>query len=465
MTIQTRYIYLLRYILPVTDVIMLNLIYFMAYYLTDDFANVVSNEINKNYIIVCNLIWLLSTALFSLYTAYGARKMERIYRGTWRSVVFHFVLFSIYLMFSRDLHFSRTFLVVFYLLLIAAFILNRFLGTSLQYMLISRFNVAKKVAVMGSNYTALRISAYLKKETSLEFYGFVGEDDNVYCDEDGFVSDIVSKRLTKAAESGVKEVYVTVAPQRMAEVRALIEEADRQCMRLKFIPDLAGSLSLPYTISYLGDEFPIITLRNEPLEEMSARFKKRVFDVLFSGMVIVFILSWLYPIIAILIKMQSGGPALFTQERSGRDDKPFLCYKFRSMRVNCDCNTRQATRDDDRITAIGRFLRRTSLDEMPQFFNVFAGHMSVVGPRPHMLKHTEQYKTIINQFMVRHFLKPGITGWAQVNGCRGETRKKRDMENRVKYDLYYLENWSAMLDVKITFMTIINAIRGEENAY
>jgi putative colanic acid biosynthesis UDP-glucose lipid carrier transferase len=135
------------------------------------------------------------------------------------------------------------------------------------------------------------------------------------------------------------------------------------------------------------------------------------------------------------------------------------------MKMNDDSNSKQATKDDDRITKIGKFLRKTSLDEMPQFFNVFLGNMSVVGPRPHMLKHTEEYKTIISQFMVRHFLKPGITGWAQVNGYRGETKEDGDMENRVKYDIYYLENWTGMLDVRIIFMTIINAIRGEDNAY
>jgi len=464
MAIQTRYIYLLRYILPITDVIMLNLIYFLAYYLTDDFATV-SNEIERNYIIVCNLLWLFSTALFGLYTAYGARRLERIYRGTWRSVVFHFVFFAIYLVFSRNADFSRTFLVVFYALLSASFILNRFIGTSFQYILINRFNASRKVAVMGSNYTAIRISNYLQKQASLSFYGFVGDDESIYATDNGIVTELVSKKLAEAAENGVKDIYVAVAPQRMTDVKALVAEADRQCVRLKFIPDLGGSLASPYTISYLGGEFPIITLRHEPLEEVGNRFKKRVFDVFFSGLVIIFILSWLYPIIGLLIKLQSPGPVLFKQLRSGRNDEPFWCYKFRSMTVNRDSDERQATKNDSRITRIGAFLRKTSLDEMPQFFNVFIGNMSVVGPRPHMLKHTEQYKKIISQFMVRHFLKPGITGWAQVNGYRGETKATEDMENRVKFDIYYLENWTSMIDVRIIFMTIINAVRGDENAY
>lgn len=465
MAIQTRYIYLLRYILPVTDVLMLNFIYFLAYYLTDDFADTVSNEINRNYVVICNLLWFLSASLFGLYTAYGARRLERIYRGTWRSVAFHFVFFVIYLVFSGESHFSRTFLIVFYVLLSISFILNRFIGTSFQYVLINKFKATKKVAVMGSNSTAIKISAYLQKQASLSFYGFVGDDNSIYANDGGMVTEVVSRSLMEAAENGVKDVYVAVAPQRMTEVKALVAEADRQCVRLKFIPDLGGALASPFTISYMGGEFPIITLRHEPLEEIGNRFKKRLFDVLFSGFVIVFVLSWLYPIIGILIKLQSPGPVLFKQLRSGRDDVPFWCYKFRSMTVNKDSDQKQATKNDVRITRIGAFLRKTSLDEMPQFFNVFIGNMSVVGPRPHMLKHTEQYKTIISQFMVRHFLKPGITGWAQVNGYRGETKQTEAMENRVKFDIYYLENWSSMLDVRIIFMTIINAVRGEDNAY
>ncbi|RZK67487.1 MAG: exopolysaccharide biosynthesis polyprenyl glycosylphosphotransferase, partial [Pedobacter sp.] len=268
-----------------------------------------------------------------------------------------------------------------------------------------------------------------------------------------------------AVMNGVEDMYVSVAPDKMSSIHELVQQADKYLLRLKFIPDIAGTLAAPYTINYMGGEFPIITLRNEPLEVMGNRFKKRAFDIIFSLLVIVFLLSWLYPIIAILIKLQSKGPVLFKQQRSGRNDEPFWCFKFRSMRLNSNSDKTQATKDDNRITPIGRFLRKSSMDELPQFFNVFWGSMSVVGPRPHMLSHTEEYKAIISQFMVRHFMKPGITGWAQVNGFRGETKEDGAMEKRVEHDIYYLENWTGMLDVKIIFMTIINIFRGEDNAY
>jgi putative colanic acid biosynthesis UDP-glucose lipid carrier transferase len=444
---------------------MLNIIYYASYYLTIMLGKSISFEIIQNQVIVCNLIWLVCTAMFGLYRLSGFITLEQIYRGTLRSVALHFLLYALYLLFSKDVDFSRTFIIVFYGLLSVAFILNRFVGTSMQFMFLNRFKGARKVAVMGSNGTALRVSSYLQNQRNLEFCGFVGNDADIYTEPGEIVPDFVSKQIAEAAKKGIKDIYVAVSLDRMSQLHALEEEADKQCVRLKFVPDLGGQISSSYKLNYLGTEFPVITLRKEPLEDVSNRFKKRVFDLAFSLLVIVFILSWLYPIIALLIKLQSKGPVLFKQLRSGRDDEPFWCYKFRSMTVNADSDNKQASKSDARVTPIGKFLRRSSLDEMPQFFNVFLGNMSVVGPRPHMLNHTTAYKAIINNYMVRHFLKPGITGWAQVHGFRGETRKPEDMENRVKYDISYLESWTAMLDVKIIFMTVINIVRGEDNAY
>jgi exopolysaccharide biosynthesis polyprenyl glycosylphosphotransferase len=206
-------------------------------------------------------------------------------------------------------------------------------------------------------------------------------------------------------------------------------------------------------------------VRAEPLENLLNRAIKRCFDIVFSVFIILFVFSWLFPILAILIKLESRGPVFFTQVRSGHNNNPFKCYKFRSMYVNGDADKRQATRNDSRVTKIGAFIRRTSLDELPQFFNVLIGNMSVVGPRPHMLNHTQEYSELIDMFMVRHFLKPGITGQAQVKGFRGETKTVEDMNQRVEADLWYLENWSFLLDLKIIFLTVRNSLVGEENAF
>jgi putative colanic acid biosynthesis UDP-glucose lipid carrier transferase len=461
---QTRYIYLLRYVLMVTDLIMLNLVYLVAFKITVLLGKTVSAELSQHYIVVCNLTWLFNTAVFGLYNFNGTRRLESIYRGTWRSIALHMLLFTAYLMLAKNMNFSKTFLVVFYTILGFSFILNRFLGTMIQYRFLDKFKMAKKVAVMGSNLTAERIAAYFKKQENIHFYGTVC-DDNLMYSTPGTGATAISSRLAEVACLGVMDIYVAIKLERMPEVVPLIEEAERQCIRLKFIPDFEATLGSPYTVTNLGGEFPMITLRHEPLEEMGSRFKKRLFDLMFSTLVIVFILSWLFPLLAILIKLQSKGPVLFKQKRTGRNDETFWCYKFRSMKVNDRSDVHQASKEDDRITPLGRIMRRTSMDELPQFFNVFIGNMSVVGPRPHMLKHTQEYKEIISQYMVRQFLKPGITGLAQVNGFRGETKDRQAMENRVKLDIYYLENWTAMFDVKIVFMTIINLMKGEDNAY
>jgi undecaprenyl-phosphate galactose phosphotransferase/putative colanic acid biosynthesis UDP-glucose lipid carrier transferase len=205
--------------------------------------------------------------------------------------------------------------------------------------------------------------------------------------------------------------------------------------------------------------------RKEPLEAPINRLTKKAFDVVFSFFVIVGIFSWLFPVLMILVKLSSPGPIFFRQKRSGEDNRDFTCLKFRTMRVNQLADELQATAKDPRITKLGAFMRKTNLDELPQFFNVLWGNMSVVGPRPHMLKHTQEYSALIDNYLVRHFAKPGITGWAQVNGYRGETKELIEMKKRVEFDIWYIENWSFLLDLKIVWLTVRNMVKGEEKAY
>jgi putative colanic acid biosynthesis UDP-glucose lipid carrier transferase len=243
-----------------------------------------------------------------------------------------------------------------------------------------------------------------------------------------------------------------------------MQAADQNCIRFKIAPNLDLFFKKQMHIDFLK-EIPVISLRNEPLEDLGNRIKKRIFDIVVSSLVLVFILSWLIPIISLLIWLDSKGPVFFVQPRSGKDNKVFPCLKFRTMKVNNHAHTTQATKGDARVTKIGAFLRRTSLDEFPQFLNVLQGNMSIVGPRPHMVKHTDEYSALVGQYMVRQFLKPGITGWAQVNGFRGETRTIGQMQKRVEHDIWYMENWSLILDFRIIVMTIVNMIKGEENVY
>ena len=239
------------------------------------------------------------------------------------------------------------------------------------------------------------------------------------------------------------------------QTKKLLQMCNKSGLRIRYIlMNNYWNLKIPKLMKS-EDLFEIFNPQEIPLDHLSYRIQKRTFDILFSSAVIIFVLSWLIPLIAIIIKLGSKGPVFFVQERTGINNKTFKCYKFRTMKVNKDCNTKQAEKNDSRITPIGNFLRRTNLDELPQFFNVLFGNMSIVGPRPHMLKHTEQYSALIEHYKVRHFVKPGITGWAQVNGWRGLTDELWKMEKRVEYDMKYLEQWSFIWDIKIIIMTIL----------
>ncbi len=215
----------------------------------------------------------------------------------------------------------------------------------------------------------------------------------------------------------------------------------------------------------LIEGIPVINVRTEPLENIWNKQIKRGFDFAFSFVILLTLFPLLTLILGAIIKLESRGPIFFKQLRTGKDGKPFFCYKFRSMTVNTESDKLQANKNDARLTRIGSFMRRTSLDEIPQFLNVLQGEMSIVGPRPHMLKHSEEYSKIINKFYVRHFVKPGITGWAQVRGYRGATEDPALMEKRVEHDVWYLENWNFWLDLKIVLLTVSNMVKGEENAY
>ena len=265
-------------------------------------------------------------------------------------------------------------------------------------------------------------------------------------------------------ENKIDEIYCSLADLSNSDVNNFIDFTDNNLKTLKFLPDAKESISRNLILDYYG-YIPIVSLRNIPLDLITNKLTKRIFDILFSALIILFVLSWLIPILAILIKLESKGNIFFKQKRNGLNYHEFDCYKFRSMTVNEIADIEQVSKNDPRITKTGRFIRKTSIDELPQFFNVFLGDMSVVGPRPHMVSHTEMYAKKIDKFMVRHFIKPGITGLAQTNGYRGEVENDEDIVNRVKYDIFYLENWSLFLDLKIVLLTVLNAVKGEEKAY
>ena len=277
-------------------------------------------------------------------------------------------------------------------------------------------------------------------------------------------SDSLESCFEYISENNIDEIYSSVGELDNDDLIKLIDYADNNLKILKFLPDNKEIYTKKLDFAYYG-VLPILSLRKIPIDEPFNQFIKRSFDIVLSILVIVGLLSWLTPLLAIAIKLESKGPVFFKQKRNGLDYKEFFCYKFRSMKPNPMAHLHQVRKGDERITGVGRIIRKTSIDELPQFINVLKGEMSAVGPRPHMVSHTEMYAERIDKFMVRHFIKPGITGLAQVSGYRGEVEDESDIVNRVKYDIFYLENWSLFLDLKIVFQTIYNAVRGEDKAY
>ena len=263
--------------------------------------------------------------------------------------------------------------------------------------------------------------------------------------------------------SGVDEIFCCLSHDEDVEIRRIMNFCDKNVIHFYYVPRQFGNYQLGLMPETIGS-FNLYTNHKEPLLEIQNYTAKRTFDIVFSLIVMAVVLPF-FPIIALIIKIQSPGPLFFKQERTGADGKVFLCYKFRSMHVNANADEQQATKNDPRKYPFGSFMRKTNIDELPQFYNVLKGDMSVVGPRPHMLKHTEMYSEIIDKYMVRHFCKPGITGLAQISGFRGETKEVWQMEERIKKDLWYIENWTFWLDIKIILRTAISIIIPDKNAY
>lgn len=247
-------------------------------------------------------------------------------------------------------------------------------------------------------------------------------------------------------------------------MKKVMDYADENYLRVKVIPN--GNLQLEKNLSFSKyGEFFVINVNDIPLDSILNRALKRSFDVVFSLFVLVFILSWMIPLVGILIKLESKGPIFFIQERNGVNNEVFNCLKFRSMTPNDYADTKQAIKNDPRVTKIGAFLRNSSLDEMPQFLNVLIGNMSIVGPRPHTIPMNQTFQLQVEKYNSRHKIKPGITGLAQVKGYRGEIENLRQIKSRVRLDSFYIQNWTIWMDINICIRTVIELIFNRENAY
>jgi len=446
------------------DLVLINLSFLLSYYYKFN-----TFHFSDKYIVLLiffNLIWILTAFLLKLYALNRIRRLDFVLYNLFKAAAIN-VLLIIALLFSLKVTlYSREHLSITYLLLFFMVFLWRYTIIRLIYLYRRMGFNYKRVIIIGGGEVAKQLNTYFNSDDILGFR-LLG----VFCNQE---ISFEMKGLVKsgrfedfksfAIENKIDEIFYTMPLTYTQKIKELVNFCDKNMIRFKIVPDFRGFMFKRVNVEFF-DDVPVVTLREEPLTDFINRFIKRTFDIVFSFLVIVFILSWLYPIIAILIKFSSKGPVLFKQARSGVDNQEFRCYKFRSMAQSDDADTKQAVKGDNRITKIGAFLRKSSLDEFPQFINVFMGDMSIVGPRPHMLLHTEEYSALINKYMVRQLIKPGITGAAQVKGFRGETKELEDMEGRIRLDVWYIENWSLSLDVNIIFQTVWNVFKGDEKVF
>ena len=442
----------LRFLYLAIDLIIMNIAVLIMFSIYQNFK-VLHIPDKKLYLLLLNLADVITYSVFTRRNLYlhddFSNRVSRITNRTFIFILISFIFAHLLL----PGNFSHLFLIECALVYYSGKLLfYYFLYSYLRFRRSKGFFV-HRVFIVGLNDMSIFLRHLLNNNPMLgyEFIGYVSDKPEVNKDVLGHVDELIPL----VTEHQIDFLFVThSAYNDVMKSRELVAICNKIGVRLRFVPENQYWFKNSMNLESVGS-LAIFNPQEIPLDDLRSRFLKRIFDILFSAMVILFIISWLFPLLAILIKMSSKGPVFFKQKRTGINNKTFTCYKFRSMRMSADSDLKQASAGDKRITAIGRFLRKSNLDEFPQFFNVLIGQMSIVGPRPHMLKHTDQYSELIEYYRVRHYVKPGITGWAQVNGYRGETNELWKMEKRVEYDMFYLENWNFLWDLRIILLTVV----------
>ena len=442
-------------IIPFSIIWHLTIINLVLYFLTPE------TYLDLSSIIFYNLSWLLISYGVNFYPK---GRNER-FRSSLIKLFYQYLIFglSYFALFSfKDISdLSPEYQL--YILIIISFSIS--ISSWLLHMIMKVYRIEGgnfvNVVIVGNDKNLKKIQdVFNRPELGYRYKGFF---DNKSSDSISYLG-LIEDSFSYIIQNSIDEIYCMASQLSSLEIKNLINFADNNFKKLKIIPDNKDVYTRAMGVELFG-VIPVFNLRKSPLDSDLARVGKRGFDIIFSAIVIVFLLSWLTPLLFILLNIESKGPVFFKQQRHGYNKRIFWCYKFRSMSPSQDAHTSMCSKNDLRITKIGRILRKTSIDELPQFFNVFLGDMSVVGPRPHMQSHTHQYEISVDKYLVRHFVKPGVTGLAQIKGYRGEIVKKADIINRVRMDVFYIEKWCLMMDIKIIYYTIFNALRGEEKAY
>lgn len=465
MELDRRHGYLIQWLIGIGDMVVLNLMFLLVYHELDSFYTKAIDNNLREVLLLLNFCYFFSLYFVPIQLHRSIVYLDKIVQRAFSVISLLIFLFATCLIFLNVGDVLATFLVLYYVSTIVVFSCWRvFVRMLLKFYRRKGYNF-KRVVIVGAGKNGMELYRAMRDDISSGFNILGFFDDNLA------LRDILPSYLGTtdkveefAIAKDIDEIYCTLPGTNDEKILRMLNFAEKQMIRFYIVPEFYRNVKKSMVMEFL-ESVPLLTIRREPLQAFYNRALKRSFDLVFSSVVLCTIFPILYVLIGFLIKRSSPGPIFFKQKRTGLYGHDFECYKFRTMRVNDQADTMQAVKDDPRKTKIGDFLRRTNLDEFPQFINVFKGDMSVVGPRPHMLKHTEQYSALIDKYMVRHLVKPGVTGWAQVTGYRGETKTLEQMEGRVKRDVWYIENWTFFLDLKIIVVTLVNMFRGDKNAY
>ncbi len=442
-------------IIPISIVFHLCLINGILYLLTPE------TYLKWNHILYYNISWLVITFALNFYpTERRDRFMTKIHKLIQLYLVYGLAYFALFGFTNTKIESLDFQLFVFSMLCLALLCYRVFFFWARRRYRLGGGNYVN-VVVIGRDKNLKKIrKVFDTPDLGYRYRGFFEDTPSPSATYLGKIEDCFLYLL----ENDIDEIYCIASKFNHLQLINLINFADNNLIKLKVILDNKEIFSRAMSLeSY--ENVPVLNLRKVPLDAEYARIIKRSFDVAVSTVVIVLVLSWLTPLLYILFQLESPGPVFFKQKRHGLKRKVFWCYKFRSMVDNGDAHTKMTIKNDIRVTRIGKILRKTNIDELPQFLNVFMGEMSVVGPRPHMEVHTEDYEISVDKYLVRHFVKPGITGLAQIMGYRGEIVEKSDIINRTRLDIFYVEKWTLGLDLNIIYKTALNVIQGEERAY
>lgn len=416
------------------------------------------------------IIWYFTSKSSLLYDEFRTRDFSYELITILKGIIVLTISNIVLIFLLKQYHFSRLFISTFFVVVTLLLLLEKLFFRYVLDVFRKKGRNLRSLIIVGTGENGLNFYNSIRENILLGYnvLGFIDDQNNNVLDGKYLGTlDQLDEILTKLT---VDDIIVALPNNEISKLNDIIKTCEHHTTRVKIVPDIFEYVSDKYNVSMFGD-YPLISIREDRLNELHFRLLKRGFDFIFTLILFVTILSWLLPIIAIVIKLTSPGPVFYKQERWGRNNKRFYIYKFRSMKVDTSTEIdekgkyKQATKNDPRITGIGKILRKTNLDELPQFLNVLKGEMSIVGPRPHPTPLNLESKDKVERYMLRHLSKPGITGWAQVNGYRGETADIRKMQKRVNYDIWYIENWTFWLDIQIIFLTLWKMFKGDPNAY